>query len=92
MRDKITRKIAETEIRGFSVVMGEDNVPVVKPLAPVTVYGTVTEAQAMRELKKAYPDEKGVTLGKTETKEIQYEISVEDFVKNATKIEEKKGA
>lgn len=90
MRTTITRKLTETKITGYAVKIQEGGNPEFVNLEPITVYGNVSEGVALKELKKAYPDMQGVTVARIQSEEVQYEISVEDFVKYATRIEPNK--
>lgn len=85
MRTTIQRKMVETKIHGC-VVVSENGAPTINPLDPITVYGVVNERAATRELKNVYGKEKVIMVSKIESEEVQYEISVEDFIKNATRI------
>lgn len=90
MRNKITRKLTETVITGYSVEVREDGKPELIQLEPLTVFGVVSDRTALRELKRANPDKNGVTVATINTEDVQYEIPVEDFVQIATRIEPKK--
>lgn len=89
MRTTITRTITSTKIHGCKVKI-ENGTPVAEPVEPITVYGEVTEDQAQRKMDKAYGKNGKVVVSKIETEEKLYEISVEDFVKHATVVEENK--
>lgn len=88
MRKTITRSMATSTIKSFktSIVDGK---PEVKELDPVIVAGKVSEKDALKVLKKEMEDVNGVVIAGIETKEDVYEISVEDFIKYATKVTDK---
>lgn len=85
MRTTITRKLVETTIHGYTIEMNDD-VPTVKALDPITVYGNVTKATARKELERVYGKEIPVTVSKIESEEVQYEIPVDKFIENATRL------
>lgn len=85
MRATITRKMVETKIHGC-VAVSANGEPRLEPLEPITVYGVVNERTATRELKNVYGKEKVIMVSKIESEEVQYEISVDDFIKHATRI------
>lgn len=84
MRNTITRTLATSEITGYTLEI-VDGKPQVKELEKITIAGKAKEKDALKALKKVYGDVKGLTVGSIETSEAVYEISVEDFVKYATK-------
>ena len=86
MRKTITRTIATSTIKAFKLSMVNGQ-PVVENLDPVIIAGKAKEKEALKALKEKYGDLKGVTIGEIETSEATYEISVEDFIKNAKKID-----
>ncbi|MBO5715007.1 MAG: hypothetical protein J6S23_01275 [Clostridia bacterium] len=89
MRNTITRKIVETTINGYTIEM-ENGKPTVVNLEPVVVFGNVTsERQAKRALVDVYGKETPVFIGEIKSEEVQYEISVEKFIENATRIDPK---
>lgn len=87
MRKTIQRSITTTRIHAFYVKVNEEGIPEVINLEPVTVFGTVSKAKAVKAVATAYPDVKGIDIAKIETAENLYEISVGAFVANATIIE-----
>lgn len=82
MRNSITRTMATSQITGYRVKV-VDGVPTVETLPTLTIGGKAKEKDALKALEKEYG--KGVTIGKIEISEDVYEISVEDFLKYATK-------
>lgn len=86
MRKTIVRTICKSVINGC-VLNVVDGTPQVEQLAPVTVAGKVNDKTALKTLKTEYGKDKAITLTSVETCEDTYEISVEDFLKYATKVE-----
>lgn len=82
MRTTITRTLATSEITGFKVVV-KDGTPSVETLPVITIAGKAKEKDALKALKKAYGD--GITVGSIKVDESVYEISVDDFIKYASK-------
>lgn len=89
MRATITRKMIETKIHGYSIEIQEGGEPVLKKVEPVTTFGNVSEKEAKKLLSEAHPEANSVTVGKIESTEVHFEITVEDFVKNAKRVEPK---
>lgn len=79
----ITRTITATTIESSNITF-EKGTPVITLNAPVTVSGVVDGTKALKEVRKLY----GATANVTALKEVNdvYEISVEDFMKHATKV------
>ena len=86
MRATIERSIIHTTIKACKVAF-KDGAPVATELDPITVYGNCTEEQAVKAIKKQYGA--SAVFAGMESTEKHYEISVEDFVKNATEVERK---
>lgn len=84
MRKTIERTITATTIESANVVF-EKGVPKVTPNKPITVNGNIAEDKALKEVRKAYGEMAQVTS--INVVDDRYEISVEDFIKYATKIE-----
>lgn len=82
MRKNITRRLTETKIHAVEIVMDGDNVNA-KALEPIVVYGNISELEAKRELARVHGSTATIVLKKIESEEKNYQISVEDFVKNA---------
>lgn len=89
MRDTITRTMATSQIQGFMMKV-VDGKPTVEELPVLTVAGKATEKDALKELKKVHGKGANVTVASIVTIEDVYEISVEDFLKYAKKVEPKK--
>lgn len=85
MRKTICRTMATSTINAFQleVVNGK---PEAKALEPITVTGKAKEKDALKALKDKYGTVQGITIGSIEVSEDTYEISVEDFLKYATKV------
>lgn len=86
MRKTIVRTMSTSTINAFmlDVVNGK---PEVKNLEPLTVMGRVTEKDAIKALRDVHGKNAPVTVANIDVKEDTYEISVEDFLKYATKVE-----
>lgn len=85
MRATITRKLIVNTIQGYEVKITEEGKAEAVALAPITVYGNISRDQATKELAKVHG--KSATVGKIDTAEKVFEISVEDFIKNAKIVE-----
>lgn len=83
MRKTIVRTITATTIESANVTFANGK-PVVTPNEPIIMSGVVGEEKALKEVRKVY----GNTANVTEVKAVNdvYEISVEDFIKNAKKV------
>lgn len=84
MRTTITRTLATSEITGYRLTV-IDGKPSIEELPVITVAGKAKEKDALKALEKEYGKGAGFTVGKIEISEAVYEISVDDFVKYATK-------
>lgn len=87
IRTKITRTLQTTKIKGYKISM-VDGKPVIEDLEEIAVCGMLTDDEALKQLGKVYG--KSATVGNITYDEAVYEISVEDFLKYATKIDPKK--
>jgi hypothetical protein len=83
MRKTIVRTIVASTINSANVSFANGK-PEVKDNAPIVVNGTIEEVKAVKEVRKAYGETAYVT-GINEVNDV-YEISVEDFMKYATKV------
>lgn len=86
MRKTICRTMATSTINAFTLEM-VDGKPTVKNLPTITVMGKATEKDALKALREIHGKNKSITVGSIEVTEDTYEISVDDFIKCATKIE-----
>lgn len=86
MRKTIVRTIATSTVKAFKMVV-VDGSPNVEELEPVTVLGKATQEKAMKALKEKYGKNTPLTITGITVQEDTYEISVEDFLKYATKLE-----
>lgn len=87
MSNTIKRTLTESTINAYSVVTAENGEPSLSKLEPVTVHGKITKEKALKEIKKIYPEATALTITSILENEVMYEISIEDFIKNAKKIE-----
>ena len=86
MRNTITRTMATSEIHAFRLTM-KDGKPEVENLPVLIIGGKATMKDAEKALRKEYGKNAPVTVSKIDVKEDVYEISVEDFMKYAKKVE-----
>lgn len=84
MRKTIVRTITFTTIKSAKVGF-EKGQPVVVSNEVITLNGIVAEDKALKEVRKTYGENSQIT--EITTTDNTYEISVEDFIKYATKIE-----
>lgn len=91
IRPNITRTLATSTIHACKLVMNEET-PTVITLDPLTVGGKVSEREALKALKDVYGKDSALTVTKITVEENLYSISVEDFLKYATKVEKDKPA
>lgn len=90
MRKMITRKMVTSKIYGFKLDMKNGNPEVVK-VEPITIAGKVNDIDGLKALKNAYGKTEPLMVEKIEQFEAMYEISVNDFLKYAKKVEVKEG-
>lgn len=86
MRKTIVRTMATSKINAYALTM-VDGKPSIENLEPLTVMGKASEKDAIKALKEKYGKNASVTIGSIEVTEDTYEISVEDFLKHAKKVE-----
>lgn len=86
MRNTIIRTMATSEIHAFRLVM-VDGVPQVEELPVFTANGKLTHKDAERALRREYGKTAPITIKEVKVSENTYEISVEDFLKYAKKVE-----
>lgn len=85
MRKKITRTMFTSKINAYTLEI-EDGQPKVRNLEPITVMGKATQKEALKALKDLYGKECSITIASIDVSEDVYEISVDDFLKYATKV------
>lgn len=88
MRKTITRTMQTSTIKGFRIDI-KDGQPIATALDPLTVMGNAKEKDALKALKEKYGKDTTLTVGSIQVEDETYEISVEDFIKHATKVEKK---
>ena len=86
MRNTITRTMATSEIHAYRMVMKEGK-PEVETLPVLTIGGKATVKDAEKALRKQYGKVAPVVVSNIKVNEDVYEISVEDFMKYAKKVE-----
>lgn len=84
MRKAIVRTITATTINSVNVSF-KDGKPAMLTNEPLTVNGTIDEEKALKAARKAYGANATIT-GLVEVNDV-YEISVDDFIKYAKKID-----
>ena len=80
--------MATSTIQAFKLTI-ENGQPKVENLESLVVMGKATEKEALKALKEKYGKNAPVTIASIEAQEDTYEISVEDFVKHAKKVDKK---
>lgn len=88
MVETIKRKLVENTVFSYSIENGRDS-PTLVSLEPITVYGKITEKEAVKILKEKFPDKETIHLVKIESKETHLEIKIEDFIRYAKPIQSK---
>lgn len=83
MRKTIERCIASTQVKSGKITFVKGQ-PVITNETITIFNGTLTDEKALKEIQKLYGST-AVVIEKTEVND-RYEISVEDFMKYATKI------
>lgn len=86
MRNTITRTMATSEIHAFRLVMKEGK-PEVEELPVMIIMGKATHKDAEKALRAEYGKNCAVTIKEIVVSENLYEISVDDFMKYAKKID-----
>lgn len=86
MRKNITRTLTRTDIHAYSVKM-EDGKPAIAELPVVTVWGNVSEDEAIKVVKETHGKNISVTIGQMVQTEECYQIDIDTFVEHAVKIE-----
>lgn len=86
MRKTIVRTMATSTINAFKLDIVDGN-PQVENLEPITVMGKATEKEAIKALKDKYGKNAPVKIASIDVQEDTYEISVDDFVKYAKKVQ-----
>lgn len=85
MRKTIVRTMATSTITAYTLEM-KDGAPVAKALEPITVMGKAKKKDALKEVKEQY-ELTNVTIGEIKVEEATYEISVDDFMKYAKRVD-----
>ena len=86
MRKTITRTMATSTIVGCTIEMVNGQ-PKTEMLEPVTVMGKANDKDAMKALREKYGKNKPLAVCEIAVAEDTYEISVDDFIKYAIKVE-----
>lgn len=85
MRKTIVRTMATSTINAFKLSI-KGGKPEIENLEPLTVMGKATDKEALKALKDKYGKDAPVQVASIDVQEDTYEISVDDFVKYATKV------
>lgn len=86
MRKTIVRTMATSTITAYTVEM-VNGAPVAKALDPIVIMGKAKEKDALKAVKEKHGTV-AVTIGEIKVEEATYEISVDDFMKYATKVDD----
>lgn len=85
-RKYIQRKMISSTINAFKLEV-VDGQPKAEQIETITVTGKVNEKTALKILKEKYGKEVALTISSIDELEEMYEISVDDFMKHARKVE-----
>lgn len=85
MRKTIVRTMATSTITAYTLEM-KDGAPVAKALDPIVIMGKAKEKDALKAVKEKF-GLTAVTIGEIKVEEATYEISVDDFMKYAKKVD-----
>ena len=86
MRKYMTKEVTTTTIRVGKVVLGENNMPVVEELTPITVLGNLSQDRAQRRVNKDLG--MGISIFGLEVTTHNYKMKVTDFIKVAELVTE----
>lgn len=86
MRTTITRTIKTTHVYPSTMIVENGNVTV-ENLPRVSIIGEPTEKEQLKAVKEKYGKSGNYVVREIEVEEELYEISIEDFMKYATKVE-----
>ena len=89
MRKTIVRTMATSTVEAYTLEIVDD-MPKPEKLEPITVMGKVTEKEALKAFKEKYGKSKPITISSIKVQEDCYEISVEEFLKHAKKVDKSK--
>lgn len=84
MRTEFTRTLATSTIKPCTITV-KDGKPEITELEAVTVAGKVSEKEALKAVQKKYGKSSNIAIASIEVVEDLYSISLEDFMKYATK-------
>lgn len=88
---KTTITIKETIINGVEVVIGENGVPAINQLEPLTVQGTINEYRAKPALQRHYKEQKiDATFTGVEHVNVKVEVDIDELMKIGTVVEDVK--
>ena len=86
MRKTIVRKIVQSTIKSIKIDLVDDK-PITTYLPDEVVNGKISMEKAVKHLKKIHGKQSNIYIQSVTVDENTYEISVDDFIKNAKIIE-----
>ena len=86
MRNTITRTITTATIRTATITMENGQIKAIEH-TPITTHGNIDNDSALKLARKKYGKTANIVVLEVVSSDDEYEISVEDFIKHATKIE-----
>ncbi len=87
MRNTITRTITESTINAVMIAI-DNGQPIVRTLDPITVNGKINADKALKAVRKVHGKTAPVSVVSIDEKEVLYEISVDDFMKYAKRVDD----
>jgi len=91
MRNTFVRTITTTKIYGSSISPDANGQLIEHKLEPIVANGDLSPERQQRELLKAYGDQfKNIIVTKAEKTSAKYAISIEDFIKYGSVVEDAK--
>ena len=87
MRNTITRTITVNKIHVAEIGFKDGQIVAIN-LPPLETFGNITPEQANKIARKKYGKNANIAVAKIETIDQLYEISVDDFIKYATPVDE----
>lgn len=86
MRNTITRTITTATIRTATIATENGEIKAIEH-TPITAHGNIDSETALKLARKKYGKTANIVVLEVSTSDDEYEISVDDFIKYATKIE-----
>lgn len=85
MRNTIIRTLTTSEIFGCKIIV-KNGTPEIVQLESIKVQGKVNDEQALKHLVKKYGKDSSLSVTKVLEDSDTYEISIDDFMKYAKKV------